>query len=185
MNRGSEGDVIDRASRLLAHAKVPDALPQVALDEMIAGLLDARFDVVETEAGLMLRGEADADEGGADAARPADIVRGTGLGAQRADLDPRRVHRGARGAGGGGDGAGGDGQVAAGAELVDRVLQRDDKVAVWVGRGDSLRAGSTLDLLAQALRGALEIHGDEPLAERRDKIRRGWRGTSRRASGSG
>src|SRR6185436_2864894 len=40
-----------------------------------------------------------------------------------------------------------------------------------VGRGDSLRAGSTLDLLAQALRGALGIQGGEPLAERRDRIR--------------
>jgi hypothetical protein len=44
-------------------------------------------------------------------------------------------------------------------------------VAIWVGRGDSLRAGSTLDLLAQALRGALGIHGGEPLPERREKIR--------------
>ncbi len=40
-----------------------------------------------------------------------------------------------------------------------------------MGRGDSLRAGSTLDLLAQALRGALGIHGGEPLAERRDRLR--------------
>ena len=68
-------------------------------------------------------------------------------------------------------GPAGMGKSRLGAEFVDRVLQRDDEVAVWVGRGDSLRAGSTLDLLAQALRGALEIHGDEPLAERRDKIR--------------
>jgi hypothetical protein len=34
-----------------------------------------------------------------------------------------------------------------------------------------LRAGSTLDLLAQALRGALGIHGGEPLAERQAKLR--------------
>ncbi|HSK05456.1 MAG TPA: AAA family ATPase, partial [Kofleriaceae bacterium] len=57
------------------------------------------------------------------------------------------------------------------AELVSRVQQRDDEIAIWVGRGDSLRAGSTLDLLAQALRGALGIAGGEPLAERRDRIR--------------
>src|SRR5262249_45931732 len=47
---------------------------------------------------------------------------------------------------------------------------RDD-VAIWVGRGDSLRAGSTLDLLAQALRGVFGILGGEPLAERHDKLR--------------
>src|SRR6185436_6504457 len=35
----------------------------------------------------------------------------------------------------------------------------------------SLRAGSTLDLLAQALRGALGIHGGEPLTGRHNKIR--------------
>jgi hypothetical protein len=42
-----EGDVIDRAARLvppLAHAT--EALPPIALDEVIAGLLDARFEVV-------------------------------------------------------------------------------------------------------------------------------------------
>ncbi|HEX7837904.1 MAG TPA: hypothetical protein VF469_10605, partial [Kofleriaceae bacterium] len=38
-------------------------------------------------------------------------------------------------------------------------------------RGDSLRAGSTLDLLAQALRGALGLHEGEPLAVRHDKLR--------------
>src|SRR4029079_13617158 len=55
--------------------------------------------------------------------------------------------------------------------LVARVQQRPDEVAIWVGRGDSLRAGSTLDLLAQALRGALGIQGGELLGELRDKIR--------------
>jgi len=42
----------------------------------------------------------------------------------------------------------------------------------WVGRGDSLRAGSTLDLLAQALRGALGIYGaSRPPAPRRLRAR--------------
>ncbi len=53
-----EGDVIDRASRLLSHAaQGPGGLPPIALDEVSAGLLDARFDVVEREAGLVLCGE--------------------------------------------------------------------------------------------------------------------------------
>src|SRR5690606_27499685 len=57
------GDAIDRAARLLAkeapppEAPPPEAPPPVVLDEVIAGLLDARFDVAETEAGLLLRGE--------------------------------------------------------------------------------------------------------------------------------
>src|SRR3712207_8172616 len=54
---------------------------------------------------------------------------------------------------------------------LSRVRQRGDDVAIWAARGDSLRAGSTLDLLGQALRSALGITGAEPLAARREKIR--------------
>jgi tetratricopeptide (TPR) repeat protein len=57
------------------------------------------------------------------------------------------------------------------AEFVSRVQERHPDVAIWVGRGDSLRAGSTLDLLAQALRGALGFHDGDPLADRRDRLR--------------
>src|SRR5690606_19102266 len=53
-----EGAAIDRASRLLAQVdRAPGELPPIALDEVIAGLLDARFDVIEREAGLALVGE--------------------------------------------------------------------------------------------------------------------------------
>ncbi|HSK05016.1 MAG TPA: serine/threonine-protein kinase, partial [Kofleriaceae bacterium] len=53
-----EGDVLDRASQLLADARrAPGDPPGIALDEVCAGLLDARFDVVEREAGLVLHGE--------------------------------------------------------------------------------------------------------------------------------
>ncbi|HSK05017.1 MAG TPA: AAA family ATPase, partial [Kofleriaceae bacterium] len=67
--------------------------------------------------------------------------------------------------------AAGMGKSRLAAELVSRVQQHAPDVAIWVGRGDSLRAGSTLDLLAQAVRGALGIAGGEPLAERHDRIR--------------
>jgi len=53
------------------------------------------------------------------------------------------------------------------AELVSRARERHADLAVWVGRGDSMRAGATLDLLAQALRGALGILAGEPLPEQR------------------
>jgi hypothetical protein len=67
--------------------------------------------------------------------------------------------------------AAGIGKSRLAAEFIARIPQRDQPVAVWVGRGDSLRAGSTLDLLAQALRGALGIREGEPLAERTGRIR--------------
>src|SRR5262249_5930549 len=57
-SRLPEDDVIGRASRLLADlARQPGDLPPIALDEVSAGLLDARFDVVEHDAQLRLRGE--------------------------------------------------------------------------------------------------------------------------------
>ncbi|HEX7839696.1 MAG TPA: serine/threonine-protein kinase, partial [Kofleriaceae bacterium] len=54
------GDAIDRAARLLAQVtRTQDEPAPIALDDVIAGLLDARFDVTEreAEAGLVLRGE--------------------------------------------------------------------------------------------------------------------------------
>ncbi|HEY0476228.1 MAG TPA: serine/threonine-protein kinase, partial [Kofleriaceae bacterium] len=172
MRKLPEGDVIDRASRLLFDtARAAGDLPPIALDDMSAGLLDARFDVVESEAGLMLRGERVLLQGARTLlGRPTSCVgRDWELGALTGILhecieesEARVVVVTA---------AAGMGKSRLGAELVSRVQHRADPVAIWIGRGDSLRAGSTLDLLAQALRGALGIHGGEPLAERRDKIR--------------
>ncbi len=167
-----EGDAIDRASRLLASAAgAPGTSPPIVLDEMIAGLLDARFDVIDGESGLMLHGERVLMQGARTLlGRPTSCVgRDWELGALAGILEECIDESEARvvivTA------AAGMGKSRLGAELVARVQQRDDRVAIWVGRGDSLRADSTLDLLAQALRGTLGIHGGEPLAERQAKVR--------------
>jgi tetratricopeptide (TPR) repeat protein len=167
-----EGDVIDQASRLLAQvANAPGDPPPIALDDVSAGLLDARFDVLEHDAGLLLRGERPLIQGARTLlGRPTSCVgRDWELGALTAILDEAIDEPEARvvivTA------AAGMGKSRLGAELVSRVQQRGEPVSIWVGRGDSLRAGSTLDLLAQALRGALGVHGGEPLAARRDQIR--------------
>ncbi|HEX3764658.1 MAG TPA: protein kinase, partial [Kofleriaceae bacterium] len=166
------GDVIDRASRLLAHAPPAGtgALP-IALDEISAGLLDARFDVVEAPAGVMLHGERALIQGARTLlGRPTSCVgRDWELGALAASLGESLDEHEARAVIV--TAAAGMGKSRLAAEFVARIPQRDQPVAVWLGRGDSLRAGSTLDLLAQALRGALGIHGGEPLAERHDRIR--------------
>ena len=184
------GDAIDRAWQLISHTTRPrEDAPPIALDEMIAGLLDARFDVIESEVGsnqagpegaerrtgpgshLMLRGERALVQGARTLlGRPTSCVgRDWELAALMGILDAcidepeaRVVVVTA---------AAGMGKSRLAAELVSRVQQRGEPVSIWVGRGDSLRAGSTLDLLAQALRGALGIHEGAPLAERRDKIR--------------
>jgi eukaryotic-like serine/threonine-protein kinase len=167
-----EGDVIDRASRLLEPlAKPSDDLPPIAVDEVSAGLLDARFDVIEREAGLLLCGERALMQGARTLlGRPTSCVgRDWELGVLTGILEECIEEPEARVVVV--TAAAGMGKSRLGAELVSRVQQRGEAVAIWVGRGDSLRAGSTLDLLAQALRGALGIHGGEPLPERRDKIR--------------
>jgi tetratricopeptide (TPR) repeat protein len=167
-----EGDVIARASRLLAHAvRRPDDLPLVALDEISAGLLDARFDVVEHEFQLRLRGERAVMHGARTLlGRPTSCVgRDWELGALAGILDECLEEPAARVAVV--TAAAGMGKSRLGAEFVHRTRERHPEVAIWVGRGDSLRAGSTLDLLAQALRGALGLHEGELLSERHDKLR--------------
>src|SRR5262249_15608095 len=55
-------------------------------------------------------------------------------------------------------------------EFLREVKQRGEAVAIWISRGDSLRAGSAFGLLAQAIRSACRIQDREPLAARREKL---------------
>ncbi len=166
-----EGDVIDRASRLLAHmAQRAGDLPPIVLDEVSAGLLDARFDVIERESQLILCGERAVMQGARTLlGRPTSCVgRDWELGALAGILDESIEEPAAHVAVV--TAAAGMGKSRLGAEFVSRVRERYPEVAIWAGRGDSLRAGSTLDLLAQALRSALGIHEGEPLSERGGKL---------------
>jgi eukaryotic-like serine/threonine-protein kinase len=169
------GEVIGRASRLLAPRPLPagpatDPLP-IALDDISAGLLDARFDVAEASCCLMLCGERALIHGARTLlGRPTSCVgRDWELNALTAILDesieePKACAVIVTA-------AAGMGKSRLAAEFVISVQHRGDPIAIWVGRGDSLRAGSTLDLLAQALRSALGLHGGEPLADRHARIR--------------
>ncbi|HEX3474991.1 MAG TPA: protein kinase, partial [Kofleriaceae bacterium] len=168
-----EGELVDRATELLSlRSSAPGGPHQIALDDVSAGLLDARFDVIEDDAGLLLCGERPLIHGARTLlGRPTPCVgRDWELGALTGILaacieesEARVVVVTA---------AAGMGKSRLGAEFVARVRQRTGEIAIWVGRGDSLRAGSTLGLLAQVLRGALGIHEGEPLAERRSQIQR-------------
>ncbi len=167
-----ESELIDRATWLLSQRTgAPGRLPSIALDDVSAGLLDARFDVIEDEVGLLLCGERALMQGARTLlGRPTSCVgRDWELGALTGILDECIDESEARGVVV--TAVAGMGKSRLGAEFVTRVQQRTSKVAIWVGRGDSLRAGSTLGLLAQALRGALGIHEGEPLSERRTRIR--------------
>jgi hypothetical protein len=196
-SRLPQGDVIDRAAQLLADpGERPGEPPPIALDEVSAGLLDARFDVVER--GEIGGGDRDGSAGGAGGSAPPGIERES----QLRLCGERPVMQGARTLLGrptscvGRDwelGAlagildecleepaarvavvtapAGMGKSRLGAEFIRQVRERHPDVAVWTGRGDSLRAGSTLDLLAQALRSVLGFHDGDPLADRRDRLR--------------
>src|SRR5215510_395812 len=171
-SRLPEDDVIDRASRLLADiARQPGDLPPIALDEVSAGLLDARFDVIEHESQLRLRGERAVMQGARTLlGRPTSCVgRDWELGALAGILDECIEEPATRVAVV--TAAAGMGKSRLGAEFISRVRELHPEIAIWVGRGDSQRAGSTLDLLAQALRGALGLHDGEPLSARRDQLR--------------
>jgi tetratricopeptide (TPR) repeat protein len=171
-SRLPEADVIDRASRLLAYtAQRPGDQSPIALDDVSAGLLDARFDVIEYESQLRLRGERAVMHGARTLlGRPTSCIgRDWELQALGGLLEEAIEEAAARVVVV--TGAAGMGKSRLGSEFVGRVRERHPDVAIWFGRGDSLRAGSTLDLLAQALRGALGIYEGEPLAERHSKLR--------------
>ena len=166
------GDMIDRAARLLLPT-VPAAgeLPPIALDEVSAGLLDARFDVIERDARFALSGEHALAQGARTLlGRPTSCVgRDWELGVLNGIFDECMDEGEARGALVTAPAGMGKSRLAA--EFVRRVQERHPEVTIWVGRGDSLRAGATLDLLAQAQRRALGIYEHAPLPERHEKIR--------------
>ena len=171
-SRLPEADVIDRASQLLAHAaRRPGDVPPIALDDVSAGLLDARFDVIEHESQLWLHGERAVMQGARTLlGRPTSCVgRDWELAALGGLLDEAIEESAARVVVV--TAAAGMGKSRLGAEFVSRIRDRHPEIAIWIGRGDSLRAGSTLDLLAQALRGALGIREGEPLSARHDELR--------------
>ena len=168
----SGGDVLDRVRQLLAQVTgAPGCATPIALDELTAGLLDARFEVAERDPGPVLCGERALLQGARTLlGRPTPCVgRDWELDALTGILDECVDEPQARAVMV--IGVAGIGKSRLGAEFVRRAQDRHPALAIWGGRGDSLRAGSTLDLLAQALRAAIGIRGSEPLAERQDRIR--------------
>jgi tetratricopeptide (TPR) repeat protein len=165
------GEVIDRAVRMLVKRGEGGAGPAIALDEVTAGLLDARFEVKGGPFGLELRAERELVEGGKTLLGTptvcvgrdrelrvlddlfADCVDGPSAQAALVTAPP------------------GVGKSRLAHELVRSVRGRGAAVEIWVGRGDSLRAGSAFGMIAQAIRGACGIHEGEPLSTRQQKLR--------------
>ncbi|UQA56005.1 serine/threonine-protein kinase [Polyangium aurulentum] len=162
------GHAIDRAARLVGDGAAVGA--PIVLDEVTAGLLDARFDVRVGDEGPTLHGERELGEG-----TRTLLGRATPCVGRERDLrvledlysscvDERVAQAVLVTA------PPGVGKSRLGQELVRIVRARDEGAAVWIGRGDPLRVGSAFGLLGQAIRSACGIRAGEPLEVRRDKL---------------
>ena len=168
------GEAIDRAARMIyaRRALRPDrgrAAP-IAIDEVTAGLLGARFEIGGDAAGLELRGERAVHEVSrtvlgkptACVGRDREIAVLDGVFGECIEESVARVVLVT--------GAPGIGKSRIRDEFV-RSPKRKDEAQIWIARGDPIRAGSAFGLLAEALHGAAGVHAGEPLGTRQKKLR--------------
>jgi hypothetical protein len=154
------GEVIERAFRLAQGG--PEG---IVVDDGLAGLLDARFQVVDEGGYLVVAGERPADEDvRALLGRPTPCVgRDRELGVLRATVASCVNDRAARvvlvtappGVG----------KSRLRRELTGQLTSIDAAVEIWHARADVLGAGAPLALLAQLVRAAVGLDGsshDEP-----------------------
>ncbi|WP_437592026.1 serine/threonine-protein kinase [Sorangium sp. So ce1000] len=167
------GDAIDRAARLISATGPGDpggALP-IAIDDGLAGLLDAQLDVREHEDRFFLVGERASAEGGRTllGKQTSCVGRDGELGMLAAafaacveEPSARAVLVTA---------PPGVGKSRLGQEFLRRATERAPRASIWMGRGDPRRARSPFGLLADAIKGACGILEGEPLGARQDKLR--------------
>jgi tetratricopeptide (TPR) repeat protein len=173
---GVTGEVAERAAELLrSRPATVDATRRarpIALDPTTAGLLDARFDVIGDEAHLGLRREratADAEAPRTLLGRPTPFVgRERELTTLEAVfhecVDDGVAHAVLV------TGPSGVGKSRLRREIVQRVRERDDRVEVWLARGDPMSVGSPLGMLARLVRASAGALEGETLRTRQAKL---------------
>ncbi|HMY16012.1 MAG TPA: protein kinase, partial [Polyangium sp.] len=167
------GEAIERAVQLLYTPREEDieASPRILIDDTTAGLLDARFDVVDLdEHGFELRGERDVF----DTSRPllGKVTACVGRERELAMLDQSltQVTSEPEAFAVVISGPAGIGKSRLLQAFVERNRQSGKPVAIWIGRGDPERAGSTFGLLADALQRAAGIGPGASMDVRREKF---------------
>ncbi|MBI2891923.1 MAG: protein kinase [Deltaproteobacteria bacterium] len=159
------GEAIDRGARLVRSVE-PSELgpPPVLLDEVTSGLLDARFEVgpdrllvgelPETESPRTLMGKSTPCVG-----RDREIA--TLVGLFESTVNEPQAHAVLV------TGAAGVGKSRLRLEALSRLRATSGDLVAWLGRGDPIRAGSPLALLADVVRRACGVRQGDPLLVQR------------------
>ena len=163
------GQVLDRAAGLV-RAGGRDTGAGAWVDEVTAGLLDARFVVQAGPHGRELVKERGAGEGTRSLlGRPSPCVgRERQLHSLGELLDECVAEGVARAILVKAPAGGGKSRLLH--EFLATTSRRSDRVTVWIGRGDPLSAGSAFALLASALRHATGVREGEAMEVRRHKL---------------
>jgi serine/threonine protein kinase/tetratricopeptide (TPR) repeat protein len=162
------GDVIDRAANILRRA--PHRAPDIVVDDVSAGLLEGRFEIVDACGSLALRGE----RATADFARPLlgrvtpFIGRERELAALAGLFDECVVDSVARAVLV--IGPSGVGKSRLRVEVLQRLSSRSPRPVVWRASGEAMSAGSPFALLACMVREASGVRRADSIAVARRKI---------------
>jgi tetratricopeptide (TPR) repeat protein len=162
--------IFDRLTQLTASASV------VGIDEVTAGLLDARFEVGSTSAGFTLVAERPLlttfrtllGKPSPCVGREREIATIEGIFEECVgEPSPRKVLVA---------GDAGIGKSRIRAEILRRLCERDERderderVEIWIGRGDPVGSGSPFALLAGALMSTSGVCAADPIAARREQL---------------
>lgn len=168
--RVATGQAIDRAARLVGDPP-RGALPagSIALDDVAAGLLDARFDVRRLPGGAVLIGERDLGDERTLLGRVTPCV-----GRERELRSLIGHYEDCTSETGGAlvalvTAPPGLGKSRLGRELLRQIRP---KPAVWIARGEPVSAGSPFALLARLVQSAVGLRGSEPPDRRREALHR-------------
>ncbi|MEO8212331.1 MAG: protein kinase, partial [Myxococcales bacterium] len=160
------GEVIDSGARLLRST----AGGAIRLDDMAAGLLDGRFDVLQDGGAVYLRGERDVfDVKRSFLGKSTDFVgRGREISLLTNLLSSVVTESAAAAVLV--TGAAGIGKSRLRQEFIEWVQRQPRRIEVLFGAGDSLAAGSPFGMLGRAIRRSAGIHESESLEARRRKL---------------